>query len=72
MQQAKYLAFVALCALAALSTAARAETYHFAEGASSMPGQHSGAHSSHAPAKHKSHTSKHRAGQAGKTLDSHQ
>ena len=72
MQQAKYLAVVALCALAALSTAARAETYHFAEGASSMPGQRTDAHTPHAPAKHKSHTSKHRAGQAGKTSDSHQ
>jgi len=72
MQQAKYLAIVTLCALAALSTAARAETYHFAEGTSSMPGQRTSAHSSHAPAKHKSHASKHTAGQTGKTPDSHQ
>jgi hypothetical protein len=73
MCHGKWLIVPAWCALVSFSTLAQAETYHFAEGESSMPARHSTAHpkaqSTHAGKKHTSQH--HRASQSDKALYGH-
>jgi hypothetical protein len=66
MQLAKRLIVPACCVFAMLSTAARAETYHFGEGESSMP-----AHTKHPQPKHKSHARHRASSQSSETPYSH-